>query len=309
MSQTPLPAATAPAFNPWVAVCQILIVGSLWGSAFSVAKFAIGAGVPPVAYAFWQCFGAGILLLAMVLLRGESMPLNRRHLSFYLMTGLFGIGIPNMNFYLVIEHIPAGLMAIVITTAPMLTFLIALGTGLERFRWLRMAGILLGFAGVLILLIPGGGGSAGVSQWVLMALITPLAYAIGSTFTARFRPPGLSALSAATGMMLSAASLQFPIMLAVGHDYLPLLEWNWRDAAIGGHVVISTVAYVTYFHLVRLAGPVYFSQVGYVVTLTGIVWGMIFFGERLSSTIYLATAVLLAGIALVNLGNRGAKSG
>ena len=100
---------------------------------------------------------------------------------------------------------------------------------------------------------------------------------------------------------------QFPAMLALGHAYAPLPLPEWRDGAIAVHVCVSTVAYVTYFHLVRVAGPVYFSQVGYVVTLTGILWGMIFFGERLDPAIYLATAVLLAGIALVNLGGGKAK--
>lgn len=305
MNPAPLPAA-APGFNRWIAVSQILIVGTLWGSSFSLAKYAIESGVPPIGYAFWQCFGAGLALLALVLLRREVLPLDRRHLAFYLMTGVFGIGLPNINFYLVIQHIPAGLMAIVITTAPMLTFLIALGMGLERFRWLRVGGILLGFLGVLILLLPRGGG-ADLSTWVLMALITPASYAVGSTLTARYRPPRLGALAAATAMMLAAASVQFPLMLALDHDYLPLRVFAWRDAAIATHVAVSTVAYTTYFHLLRLAGPVYFSQVGYVVTLTGIVWGMIFFGERLDSTIFLATAVLLAGIALVNLSGSGAK--
>lgn len=293
-------------FNPWLAVGQILVVGTLWGTSFSLSKFAIGAGVPPLGYAFWQCFGAGITLLAVQRLRGGRMPLGRRYLGFYLLTGAFGIGAPNVNFYLVIGHIPAGLMAIVITTAPMITFLMALAAGLERFRWLRMVGILLGLVGVLLLVAPGAEGG-GFNSWVLIGLLTPFFYAIGSICTAKFRPTGLTAPQAAAGMMLAAACLQFPFMLGLGQAYAPLPAPDWRDLAILTHVSVSTIAYITYFHLVRVAGPVYFSQVGYVVTLTGILWGMVFFGERLDHTIWIATGVLLAGIALVNLSGSGAK--
>jgi len=308
MSATDLPAGTAPgrSFNPWLAVGQILVVGSLWGTSFSLSKYAIAAGVQPLGYAFWQCFGAGLLLLALLGLRGQRLPLTRRHLGFYLMTGALGIGAPNVNFYFVIPHLPAGLMAIVITTAPLITFVLALGLGLERFRWLRMAGILLGLGGVLLLVLPRGGAGT-FSSWVLLGLLTPFLYALSSILTAKYRPAGLNALPAAAGMMLAAALLQTPVMLALGHGYLPWPPLGLRDAALAVHVAVSTVAYVTYFHLVRVAGPVYFSQVGYVVTLTGILWGMIFFGERLDPAIWLAAAVLLAGIALVNLSGNGAR--
>ncbi len=310
MSATDQPAGgiAGRGFNPWLAVGQILVVGTLWGTSFSLSKYAIGQGVPPLGYAFWQCFGAGTLLMLMLTLRGSRLPLTRRHLGFYLMTGSLGIGAPNVNFYLVIGHVPAGLMAIVITTAPLITFVMALATGLERFRWLRMLGILLGLVGVLLLIVPGAaGGAGGLNGWVLVGLLTPFFYSISSILTAKFRPAGISALASAAGMMLAAATLQLPFMLLLGHGYAPFPAPQLRDLAILAHVCVSTIAYVTYFHLVRVAGPVYFSQVGYVVTLTGILWGMIFFGEQLDPAIYLATAVLLAGIALVNLSGSGAK--
>lgn len=306
MSASPSAATAARAFNPWIAVGQILVVGSLWGTSFSLSKFAIARGVQPLGYAFWQCFGAGLLLLLLQALRRRPLPLGRRHLGFYLMTGVLGIGAPNVNFYFVIPHVPAGLMAIVITTAPLITLVMALVAGLERFRWLRLSGILLGLAGVLLLVLPRGG-AGDVSGWVLLGLLTPFLYALSSILTAKYRPPGLDGAAAAAGMMLAAALLQTPFMLALDHGYLPWPPFGWQDAALAVHVAVSTVAYVTYFHLVRVAGPVYFSQVGYVVTLTGILWGMLFFGERLEPTIWLAAAVLLGGIALVNLGAKGAS--
>lgn len=300
-SHKALPAAGA--YNPWLAIGQLLVVGTLWGSTFSVAKFAITAGVPPLGYAFWQCFGSGLVLLAILALRGERLPMGRRQLGFYAMTGALGITAPNVNFYIIVQYVPAGLMAVVITTAPIMTFLIALSLRMERLQWLRVLGLLCGFAGALLLVLPDevGGDAVSVSGWVLLGFLTPFFYSLNSILTSRWRPTGGSALSFACGMMLAAAALQLPLMLAAGQAYAPLPPFGAPEAAIAVQVAVSATAYIVFFHLVKLAGPVYFSQVGYIVTLTGILWGMLLFDERLAPSVYLAAAVIFAGLALVNL--------
>jgi len=292
--------SSTPAYNTWIALAQLLLVGTLWGATFSVAKVALSNGVGPFAYGFWQSSGSGLVLLALLTLRGERMPLGRRHLLFFLMTGSLGLAVPNVNFYIIIQHVPVGLMAVVITTAPMITFLLALLFGIEHLRWLRMAGLGLGFAGALILVLPSLGSGDGLGFWIVLGFLTPFAYSLNSILTARFRPPGGSALVFAAGMMLSCGLIQGPIMLALGQGWAPSLSPGVAELAIAVQIVISALGYVTFFHLVRVAGPVFFSQVGYIVTLTGILWGFFLFHERLETTVYLAAGVIFAGLALVN---------
>lgn len=297
-------AVRAPgAYNPWLAIAQLLAVGTLWGSTFSVAKYAISHGVPPLGYAFWQCFGSALVLLAILALRRERLPLGRRQLAFYAMTGALGITAPNVNFYIIIQYVPAGLMAVVITTAPIMTFVIALALRMERLQWLRVLGLLCGFAGALLLVLPDevGGETAEVGGWVLLGFLTPFFYSLNSILTSRWRPAGGSALSFACGMMFAAAALQLPMMLLAGQAWAPLPPFGGAEAAIAVQIAVSATAYIVFFRLVQLAGPVYFSQVGYVVTLTGILWGMLLFGERLAPSVYLAAGVIFAGLALVNL--------
>lgn len=297
-------AVRAPgAYNPWLAIAQLLAVGTLWGSTFSISKYAITHGVTPLGYAFWQCFGSGLVLLAILALRGERLPLGRRQLAFYFMTGALGITVPNVNFYIIIQYVPAGLMAVVITTAPIMTFLIALALGMERLQWLRALGLLCGFAGALLLVIPDevGGEAVEVTGWVLLGFLTPFFYSINSILTSRWRPSGGSALSFACGMMFAAAALQLPLMLLAGQGWAPLPPFGGAELAIAIQIAVSATAYIVFFRLVQLAGAVYFSQVGYVVTLTGIFWGMLLFDERLAPTVYIAAGVIFAGLALVNL--------
>jgi len=298
----PLLPAAPRAYNLRVALLQMLVVGTLWGATFSVAKLAMGAGVPPLGYGFWQCLGSGLALGLLVLLRGQRLEVSRRHLGFYLMTGGCGIAIPNVTFYVIIQHVPAGLMAVVISTAPLFTLLLALAFRLERLRWLRVLGLLCGFAGSLLLLLPkSDGAAASVTGWILLGFLCPFFYSLNSVLTARLRPQDGGAMSSACGMMLAAALVLLPIMLVFGQGWAPLPPFGAPEAALAIQIMISATAYIVYFHLVQLAGPVFFSQVGYVVTLTGILWGLVLFGERLDPLIYLATAIIFAGLALVSL--------
>jgi drug/metabolite transporter (DMT)-like permease len=64
--------------------------------------------------------------------------------------------------------------------------------------------------------------------------------------------------------------------------------------------VINVIAYVLFLELIRLAGPLFAAQMGYVVTASGVVWGMVIFGEVHSPWIWAALAVLFTGIAVVH---------
>jgi drug/metabolite transporter (DMT)-like permease len=300
----PAEPSTGPTYNPWLAVLQLVTVGTLWGATFSIAKLAITNGVPPLGYGFWQSTGSGLVLLAILALRRERLPMSRRHLLFYLMTGGLGISVPNVTFYIVIQFVPVGIMAVVITTAPIITFVLALLFGLEAWRWRRIGGLMLGLAGALLLVLPAVAAGDALSFWMILGFVTPLAYSLNSILTARLRPAGGSALSYACGMMLCAGMLQGPVMLATGQAWAPGLPLGLPELAIALQIAISASAYVVFFHLVRVAGPVYFSQVGYVVTLTGLLWGFFLFHERLEATVYLATVVIFAGLALVNATGR-----
>ena len=294
------PAARSAAL--WLPVVLLLVLGNLWGASFSIAKIAVENGVPPLGYAFWQAFGPAVLLLIVALVKGQRPLLDRRHLIYYLIAGQIGISIPNINFYVAIAHIPAGVMAVVVTLAPLLTYLFALLVKLERFRLQRAAGIALGLSGALLLVLPAASlPDPGMVPWVLLAFLTPAFYSASSIFAAKARPENSGSLGLACGMMFAAALVQLPLVAAAGDFYWPALTPGPADWAIGAQILLSSLAYVLFFEILRMASPVFFSQVAYVVTLTGLAWGAIFFAEHHSQWIYLATLLVLAGVAVVNL--------
>jgi drug/metabolite transporter (DMT)-like permease len=292
----------------WLPLVMLLVLGTLWGGTFTLSKVAIDGGVPPLGYAFWQAFGPALILLLVCALRRIRLGLSRGEFLFYVTAGLLGITIPNINFFFVIAHIPAGVMAVVVATAPMLTYGFALTLGEERFGWGRAGGIGLGLAGALCLLLPRASlPDPAMLGWVVLAFLTPAFYAANSLYSARRRPAGGHSLALACGMMFGASLFQSAAMLASGSFYPLWPPFALPDWALIGQIAISAVAYIMFFEVLRLAGAVFFSQVGYIVTLTGLAWGMVVFGERHSGWLYLATGLIFAGLALVNLQRRARR--
>lgn len=294
----------------WLTPLLLLILGSLWGASFSIAKVAIEGGIPVTGYATWQAVGSAIVLYCVLRLRGSGLPRGWPAWRFSIVTGIVGITLPNLAFYFVIRHMPAGLMAVVVTTAPIITYGLALAAAMERLTWLRAGGIALGFAGALVIVLPAKSLPEGLDLgWVLLAFATPFCYALSNLFAGRFRPPGFSSGALACSMLVSAGTAQAAVMLSLIPPYLPLPPWGIPELALFGQIAISSLAYVIYFHIVQVAGAVYFSQVGYIVTVAGLLWGMAFFGEQHSAFVYAGTALILFGFGLVNAGRSRQPAG
>lgn len=283
----------------------LLLVASLNGITFSLAKIVMAGGVPPLAYAFWQCGIPGLFLLVLLLLRGERLRLDRQHLGYYVFCAVVGMAGPNIAFNYLIPHLPAGLSAVLLTFAPLMTYGAALLVGSERADRRRMAGLLLGFLGALMIVLPRSSlPSPQALPWVFFALILPATLATYSVFADRLRPPKSSSLALACGMLVMSGILQAPLMLALDQ------AWFWPGAfdaakqALLAHIAITGLVVFLYFHILQDAGPLFFSLAGYLVTLTAILWGYVFFSEVLSFWVYGATAVIFLGLAIFQSGAR-----
>ncbi|SME94358.1 Permease of the drug/metabolite transporter (DMT) superfamily [Tistlia consotensis] len=284
----------------WLPLVLLLVVGTLWGATFSIGKIAVTHGIPPAAYAFFQSAGAGSVLLVLALLRGELARPRAGLLLYGLVAGTVGLTLPNVNFTVVIQHLEAGTMSVVITLSPLATYVGALLLGMERRSLPRLLGLLCGFAGALVLLVPGAT-LPGVDQsdWILLGILTPLCYSAQGLFAARFMPPGVGSLRLARLMLFGAALTSGIAMLASDSLYVPQ-GLGAAEIAMLLQIAVSSIAYVVVFEVLRRSGPVFFSQVGYVVTVTGVLWGMVIFGERPTAGLLLAGLLVLGGLFLVN---------
>lgn len=285
----------------YLPVMILLLLGLIWGSSTNIARYVAEAGVPPISYAFWAlCIGA-ILLFVVNLFRRQTIPISLAHLRYYAIAGMCSSGIPTANMFLCLNHISVGAMSLVLATVPILTYLFSLAAGLEQVHSRRAAGICLGLAGALFVILPDDGLPQSQSlMWFLIAFITPLGYACGTVFTAKYRPHDVDALVGANAMMLASATFLFVVAVTVEDLYPIWARMSHINDLIVIHGALSATAFTLFFVLLRVAGPVYFSQVAYLVTFFGIAIAMIVFGERYSVWLWLALALTVVGVWLVN---------
>lgn len=283
---------------------MLLALGSLWGLAFSLAKIGRLGGVPPMAHTAWQATGAGLILLVICLARGLRPRLGRSFLFYYLFAGFLGFAAPNANMVVALKELPAGVMAVIITLVPVFTYAAAILVRMERLSLVRTVGVAFGLAGALLILLPNASlPTQAMASAALFGLLTPLFYALGNIGMARWRPQGEGghSLSLACGMTLAGGAGMACVMLATGQSYVLGQDgWQTRDWAIVGQIVISAVAFVIFFELLRMVGPVVTGVVAFVITCAGILWGMVIFDETHSVWVWGAVVLVLVGLALVN---------
>jgi drug/metabolite transporter (DMT)-like permease len=278
----------------------ILVMGILWGASISLAKIATEGGAHPFGLSFWQGLGGGSLLLALCWARRRVIPLDRPHLTFYLVCGLIGSSIPGTLLFFAAPRLPAGIVSITIATIPVFTYGIAFMFRAEGFSPRRVLGILLGLVAIVILIAPEASlPEAGMAPWVLVALLSCLFYTFENIYVALRRPEMSDSLVLVCGMLFMGALTISPLMIMTG-TFVPLgVTWSEVELSVLGMIMMNSLAYAIFLHVVQTSGPVFASQTAYSVTLAGILWGMLIFGERHSLWIWLSLIVMLAGLSLV----------
>lgn len=286
------------------AITLLLLLGMIWGSGYAIARYATLHGVPPLGYAFWQSLGPSLFLLCLCWFLKLPIPLDKQHLRFYFWTGLIGIAIPNSNMYFASPHLPAGLIALLVNTVPLVTYCLSLLIGLERFSLARLLGVLIGFVGIMMIALPNLSlsGSAGYF-WILILLITPFCFAICAIYAASFSGT-TNNLSLATGMLCAATFLLAPVTLLTQNFYLFNSTFHRQDWLILLEILLSSAGYLLFFQLLKKAGPVYYSLVGGIVMLTGLFWGYLIFDEILNLWTSLAALLIVFGVFIVTFATK-----
>lgn len=288
-----------------VPIVMLFVLGLSFGIIFSLNRWATTNGVPFVPFVFWQALGGAVILLVLSALLRKLPRLGWPHIRVYMATGALNLAIPYAIFAFVAPKVPAGILSIGLSLVPVFIYALALGVRLDRFRITRFGGIVLGLIGVLLVLVPQASlPSPDMVPWVALGLAAPLCYAVNAIVVALMRPPETSSVPLACGLM-AAASLFVLIAMAATSDWWAF-DAPWGDGhwATIGAMANNAVAFYLIFELIRRAGPVFFSTVNYVATLAGMGFGIWFFGDAHSWWIWLAVALMFAGLFFVNFTGR-----
>lgn len=276
----------------------LISLGVIWGTGYSIARFAMTHGVPPLGYSFWQSLGPAILLSLIAYKNANPTRLTISSLRYYLICGITGIVIPNTTMYFAASHLPAGLLAVVVNIVPVIAYPLALLARVESFNGSRLIGICFALTGLMLIVVPKTSlPSPHMIPWVFVVLLTPLSFACCSVYIARFRPLNSDSISVSAGTLICSSLLLLPLVIASKSFYLPHFPFTLPDWVILLEIILSSIGYILFFQLIKIAGPVYYSLVDTIVSLTGLIWGYVLFHEKLNH--WTSSAVLFILLALI----------
>ncbi len=176
----------------------------------------------------------------------------------------------------------------------------ALLLGSEEKSAIRMTGIACGTIAILMLVVPDTSlPDRAAIPWVLLACVSSVCYALENIYLARPGAHETGPVRTACGMNLVSAAIMGPLAISSGHMFLPSLPFGPLEWAVIGLAVITAGAYTSFIYVINIAGPLFASLCGYLVTLAGVFWGIALFGETHSVWVWASLVVMLIGLALV----------
>jgi len=270
-------------------------------SKIMIAKAALTSGVQPFQLGLFVNLGAGLCLLAWVIAAGQKIPLERRHVILYVVLGMVSFAFPTVLSYAVVERVGPAFTSTVYSLSPLLTMIFAASVGIERMFLRRLAGIVLGFLGMLMLVQQQFSQiDVGQPMWVLLGLTIPACAAIGNIVRTAYWPKGTSALAFSCATLLTSSLL----VAALAPVFEAPLEWRFADPGIifwtTCLIGVSALSFVLNFRLQEVAGPVVFSQIGYWGTGFGVLLAAALFGDVLTALSLIGLVGIICGGVLAN---------
>ena len=278
----------------------LIVLSILWGGSFFFVEVALD-GLPPFTLVLGRVALAALALHAIVLASGQRMPgAPGIWLAFLVMGALNNL----LPFSLIVwgqTQITSGLAAILNATTPLWTVVLAhLLTRDERLTAGRLAGVLLGLLGVVVLIGPpalAGLGAHLLAQFAVLAAAA--SYACAGIYGRRFR--GRSPLVTAAGQLTGTTVMMLPLALLADRPWALPTPGLTALAALAGLALLSTaVAYVLYFHILASAGATNVLLVTFLVPVSALLLGTAILGEPFHAQQALGMGLIGLGLAAID---------
>jgi len=287
-------------------------LAALWGSSFLFIKVALEEVGPASIVLARLVFGTLTILAAIPLLRGRAPDLLppeagsvvkrvRSLLWPMLFLGAVNAVLPYLAIAWGEQFIPSGLASIFNATVPLFSALLVIALPFlpnERPGAFGLLGLLLGFAGVCVLVTGGGGGAGGVSDRLIgggAVLLGAASYAVGGVY-ARVNLKGVPALVSALGQNVAGVLVALPLAVAFGMPSQlpgPTTIFSLVALGVGG----TGIAYILLFVLLERLGAVKMSTITYLLPATALLYGAVLLGEEVTVRALAGLALILAGVA------------
>ena len=276
-----------------------VLLALLWGSSYTLIKVGVDS-IPPATLTAGRIGIAAALLLGVLRWRGIPLPDSPSlwlHLS---VQSIINLVLPFLLISWSEQHVSSGLASILATTAPLFAFVIAAATGHAARSASQAVGVACGFTGVILIIgadaLSELGGPQFAAQLALVA--AGLCYGSSSNYARVFRT--VSPVAVGAGTLLWATVLTAPLSFAVDRPWTLHPSAESVAALIVLGVLSTALAFSIYFRLLGTLGTVATSTVGYLRVGFGVVLGMLFLGERLTTASATGLGLIVLGVAAIN---------
>jgi drug/metabolite transporter (DMT)-like permease len=268
---------------------MFLLLSGFWGASYLFIKVALDDGVAPWAIVSARTALAALVLVPLAAYTGVLGSLRGRFVPIVVL-GLVQAAAPLTLIALGEERISSSLTGILVSTAPIFTFLLAFAlTGAERASRTSLAGVAIGIVGVGMLLGVDAGGGSEALVGGLFVILAAFGYAVGAWYLKR-NLTGVEPVATVAGTQVVAALATLPLGLLHIPESMPSGEAIASIATLG--IFCTGIAFVFFHSLVATDGPATASLVGYVAPGFSVFYGVVLLDESF-------TAVTAAGLVLI----------
>jgi drug/metabolite transporter (DMT)-like permease len=280
---------------------MLISLSLLWGGSFFFNDIAVRE-LPTITVVTVRV-GLAAVVLMLVARIGATKSFAKLPWSAFLVMGILNNAIPFLLIVWAQTHITSGLAAILNATTPLFTVVVAhLLTPDERLTWGRVFGVMLGLAGVIVIVGPDALQSLGTDVAAQLACLgAALSYAFAGVFGRRFAAIGVSPIETAAGQTVASSLLLIPLMLIIDRPWaLPAPSSATIGALIGIAVLSTALAYILYFRILARAGATNLLTVTFLIPISAIFLGFAFLGEMPQLRHLAGLACIGCGLAAID---------
>jgi drug/metabolite transporter (DMT)-like permease len=273
---------------------RLILLAAIWGSSFLFMRISAPVLGPAVLIEYRVALAALFLAVVGLFLKKRlDLRANWKH---YLILGLLNSALPFLLFAFAARTLTASVLSVLNATAPMWGALIGAVWSRQRIGARTALGLLLGTAGVALLVgfdhvtsLPGA------ALAVAAALAAAFCYSVASAYARSAR--SVEPFANAHGSMWAATLLVIPALPFFPAPAEPTI--GILGAAITLGILCTGIAYIIYFRLIEEVGTTSALTVTFLNPLFGIMWGVLFLGEAIGWYTVAGAAIVIAGTALV----------
>lgn len=283
----------------WLILSALAVI---WGSAFLFINVAVRE-VPPMTYVWARLTMAAAAMWLFLRVTGQRAGVPRSAWSSMLLLAALNNALPFVLIGWGELHIASGLAAILNATTPIWGVLVAhFLTHDERLSSRKLAGVMLGFGGVVVMMGPSLLTSLGTGALAQLAVVLAcLSYALAAVWARRFKAQGISPLGVTAGQLTAGAILMVPFALIVDRPWTqPLPSLQALGAIAGLALVCSAFAYVLYFRLIATSGATNATLVTLLAPPVAMLLGAVVLGERLGNEDFVGLGLIAIGLAAID---------